>query len=671
MAQVNETHGHAAGDGRSLLRQTLGEAWLRMKDFAGLGGDATYLWPRWLVLRAVGLVFIVVFGGIIEEGQVLVGPHGLTPLAEILAGLHERYPHAIVAFLRAPGLFWAGAGAGMIAAAAWGGLVAAVALVLNLWPRMALFGCWLALLSFVTTWGVFSASQVDQLMLETALLCIPFAPAGFRPGLGAASPPRPIAVFMIRWLLFRIMFEAGLVKILTHDSQWRNLTAMEIMYETSPFPTILGYYAHQLPHAFHLGEIALTFAAEIVAPLLAVFGGRRGRWRAIAVWTIFQSGIHLTNNFGWLNTASIALGVLLLDDQMLATAAARLRLRRAGDWLAGKAARLSAPVPGPWSRHSLRAALWLHFVLGLYFFRILYGQPVDKFPYVLAKPLKFVFEDFHSANPYTLYAGLTPVRYGIEFEGSNDAGVTWRTYEYHYQPQRVDRMPPFIAPWYPRFETTLHVEATRPEPSALYEVVAAQLLQRDPGVTGLFLKDPFVDHPPAIVRILAYQFKFVDPATHRKTGAFWRKELKGEYLPMMYLDAQGQVAAAASTADEVRLMAAQGNAGLQHQLGLMYLNGDGVEKNVAEAAKWLRQAAEQGVAPAQSILGLMYAAGAGLPKDEVEALAWFNLAALAGEPEAVKNRELAAGELGPQGVLQAQLRSREIAAGIESRRKAK
>jgi TPR repeat protein len=137
----------------------------------------------------------------------------------------------------------------------------------------------------------------------------------------------------------------------------------------------------------------------------------------------------------------------------------------------------------------------------------------------------------------------------------------------------------------------------------------------------------------------------------------------------MYVDARGQVAAAASTTDEIRMMAAQGNAQLQHQLGLMYLNGDGLAKDLTAAAQWLQRAAEQGVAPAQSVLGLMYAAGAGVPKDEIEALAWFMVAAQAGEPEAMKNRELAAGEVGTQGVLKAQLRSQAIAAAIESQRK--
>jgi len=161
------------------------------------------------------------------------------------------------------------------------GLLAAVALVLNLWSRMALFICWLTLLSFARVWLVFSEPQVDWLMLEVALLSIPFAPAGFRPGLGARSPPATITLFMMRWLLFRVMFGPGLAKLIGGDPHWLNFTAMDVLYETAPCPTILGYLDHQLPHAWHVVEWGLTFVAEIAAPLLAVFGGRRGRWIAL------------------------------------------------------------------------------------------------------------------------------------------------------------------------------------------------------------------------------------------------------------------------------------------------------------------------------------------------------------------------------------------------------
>jgi len=569
--------------------------------------------------------------------------------------------------------FWLGTSAGVITLLAWIGLLAAVALVLNLWPRMALFGCWVVLLSFVTAWGWFSGSQVDQLMLEIALLCIPFAPAGYRPGLGVASPPRPIALFMVRWLVFRIMFEAGLVKVITGDPRWKDFTAMDVMYETSPFPTILGYLDHQMSHGYHVFEIWLTYAAEFAAPLFALFGGRRGRWWSIGFWTAFQAGIQLTNNFGWLNTTSIAAGLLFLDDQMLAALVDKLRLRRLRDFLAARVVRRTPAAIAPWRLWTLRTALWVQCVTSMYVFAALYSPAMQEggFPWSLAKPFLFLNEGFRSANPYTLYAGLLPARYGIEFEGSNDSGVTWRTYDYFYQPQREDRICPYIAPWYPRFEATLQIEATRSTPSTLYRLVAVHLLQRDPAVMGLFRRDPFPDRPATLIRMPAYRLTFTDAATRRQTGNFWHKELEGEYLTMMYRNPQGQVLAADSLTEEIRIMAELGNAKAQCQIGLMYASGDGLAQDNAEAVKWFRQAAEQGLPEAQSVLGLIYAAGKGVPQDEVEALVWFNLAARAGDPEAIKNREIAESRVGRSAALSARMRSEVVAAEIEARKKAK
>lgn len=603
-----------------------------MKDFGGAGGDATYLWPRWLVLRAVGLVYLLAFAGIIEQGQALVGPRGLIPLGDFFTDLHVRIPSALAAFLSAPSLFWLGTSAGMISALAWLGLLAALAVLLNLWPRMALTACWVLLLSFVSTWSIWSGSQVDQLILEVALLCIPFAPAGYRPGLGASSPPHPLTVLMVRWMLLRVMLENGVVKVISGDPRWRDFTAMDVLYETSPFPTILGYLDHQLSHGYHVFEVWLTYAAEFLAPALAVFGGRRGRWIALGIWTVFQAGIQLTNNFGWLNTASIALGLLLLDDQMLAAAAAKLRLRRLGGFLTARAVKLAAPVLAPWKRRALGAALWTHFALTLIVFGLFCGGAVEGFPTGLGKPVKFLVGGFHSVNSFTLFGGLLPARFGIEFEGSNDGGVTWHAYEYHYQPQRVDRICPFIAPWYPRFEATLQIEATHSTPSPLYGLVATHLLQGDPAVIALFARNPFPDRPPALIRMPAYRLTFTDAGTRRATRAFWHKELVGEYLPMMSLDAQGRGVAVQSPVDAIRLMATQGNVA------------------------------------AQSGLGMMYAQGEGVAKDEIEALVWFTLAARAGDPDAARNRDYAASRVGRAGVLAAQQRSDAIQAAIEARK---
>lgn len=647
-------------------------AWREMRDFAGAGSDATYLVPRWLVLRAVGLVFVLVFAGIIQDAPALIGPRGILPLSGFFAEWRETHGSLLAAVWHAPSVFWVGHDAGMIALVAWTGLAAASALVLNLWPRLALFACWVSLLSFVAVWRGFSASQVDQLMLETALVCLPFAPAGLRPGLGAGSPPRPIAIFTVRWFLFRVMFEAGLVKIFAGDPHWLNLTALDVLYETSPFPTIFGYYDHQMPHAWHVGEIFLTFVAEIIAPLAAVFAGRRGRWWALLAWTGFQAGIQLTNNFGWLNTASIGVGLLLLDDQMIAAAGRRLAWLNPTRWL-GEINSATTPRPTAWARYGLRAVLGLHFVLTLYFFALNCGLPVEGFPYALGRPLKEAFWDFRSANSYTLFAGMLPSRIAVEFEGSRDGGVTWRPYEFNYQPQDPARISPFIAPRYARFEATLQVEANRPEPSPLFAHVAAQLIAGNPDVLGQFRRNPFPEGAPGLIRLPVYQMKFTDLATQRTTGHYWRKELTGFLRPMLYRDAAGRTVEAQSTLDEVRVQAelgnptaqnllglahangtglaadpvaalrwyraaaAGGNAHAQYQLGIRHARGDGVAPDKTEAARWYRLAAEQGLAAAQGRLGSLYLAGDGVPRDATEGARWLRRAAEQGNAYAQAN----------------------------------
>lgn len=616
-----------------------GKAWWRIKEFSGAAGNATYLWPRWIVLRAVGIVYLFVFGGILREGQALVGPHGIAPLGEFFAKLHQAIPNSLEAFMRAPSLFWISTDGGMVTLLSWAGLVAAVAVVLNLWPRMALFSCWLIFVSFVSTWRVFSPAQLDRLMLETALLCIPFAPAGFRPGLGAASPPRPIAVLMVRWLLFRVMFESGLVKLTSGDPHWRNFTAMEVMYETSPFPTIFGYLDHQLPHAYHLFEIALTFLAELVAPIVAVFGGRRGRWFAFWAWLAFQAGIQLTSNFGWLNTAAFGLGFLLFDDQMLIAAAERLRLRKLGVFLAARAVQSTRAI-GAFRLHGLRVALWAHFYLTLFFFAKACGVMVDNLPYALTWPVHQLWE-FRSANGYYLYATFDPVRYQVEFEGSNDGGRTWRTYPFRYIPQREDRVSPFIAPWFARFEATVQILGWNGRKSPLMPAVAGHLLARDEAVMNLFASDPFPDRPPTAVRMRGYRLTFVDPATHRRTGLFWHKEPAGNYLPMLYLDENGQVieASLAPADDALRnhdypaarvgyeQLFQMGNLEAGFRLADMYLKGLGTAADPAHAFGLYTALVSEGEVMAEYDLGACYEYGWGVSIDYAKAATWYRLAA--------------------------------------------
>lgn len=620
-----------------------GLVWRPVKEFSGLGGEATYFWPRWMVLRAVGVVYLFIFAGIFAEGQALLAPNGLAQLAEYFAQLRKTFPNGFEAFLHAPSLFWLNTSSGMITSLTWVGMTAAVAVVLNLWPRMALFVCWMIFLSFASTWRAFSPAQLDKLMIEVALLCIPFAPAGFRPGLGVTSPPPPLAVFMVRWLLFRVMFESGVVKLTAGDPHWRDFTAMEVMYETSPFPTILGYWDHQLPHAYHVGEIVLTFAAELVAPVVAVFGGRRGRWFAFWTWTALQVGIQLTSNFGWLNTASIGLGLLLLDDQMVRGAVERLGLGRLGAWVTttttsgGGGGR---PAPAAWRRYGLGVALWGHFYLTLYSFARICGVASTDIPRVLAGPVG-VLREFRSTNGYHLYAKFEAVRYHVEFIGSNDGGKTWRTYPYKYIPQREDQICGFIAPWFARFEATMEIEVLSGRKSPLLSAVAGHLLVRNPRVMALFAGDPFADRPATMVRMRGYRLAFTDWKTRRETGRYWRREAAGDYLPMLLVDGQGQIAEASLAAGDAalrnrdfaeafRIFEAQYEAGLVaagFRLADMHARGAGGRANPAKAFALYSALANEGEVGAEHYLGICHEYGIGVPVDFAKAAGWYQRAA--------------------------------------------
>jgi hypothetical protein len=317
---------------------------------------------------------------------------------------------------------------------------------------------------------------------------------------------------------------------------------MYIMYETAPFPTIIGYLLHQLPHGFHAFEVLLTFMAEIPAPLLAVFGGRWGRWVAFWSWCALQAGIQVTCNFGWLNIAALALGLVLLDDQMLQGLVRRLRLRKLGDYLATRVPVVAIRVAKPWALWGLRVALGMQFAVALFFYGAAPTRiPPESIPAVIYEPVTLLFGGFRSANSYALFGNLPTTRYEIEFIGSNDGGETWRSYEYRYKVQRTDRICPFIAPWYPRFEAILQNAQAVTNDTALYQLVAVQLLDRNPDVLALFQNDPFADRPARLIRMPKYRFAFTDIPTLRATGKFWHKEVDGDFAPIVYINDRHEI----------------------------------------------------------------------------------------------------------------------------------
>ena len=475
--------------------------------------DGDYFWARWLWLRALALIFFSAFFSLAFQIHGLIGERGILP-----AGLYLDQLGALGPFRRfwyAPTLFWIGSGDTALTIAVAAGLIASVLLLLNVWPRLTTGLCTLLFLSCIASLQEFSSYQSDGMLLEAGLLSIFFAPGGIRPGLGLSSAPSRFSLFMLQWEWFRIYFESGLVKILSGDPHWRNLTAMDDYYQNGPLPSWLGWYVQQLPHWYHAGTVIFTFVAELFL-VWALFLPRRFRLFAFVVLSALQIGIISTANYAFLNYLVLALGILLLDDELLH----RFRFRAL------------TPTSTPETSRSRAYRRIETGILGVLFYTTIVAFLFGQSSSIVALPDRLL-GPFRVANAYGLFAVMTEARYEIEFQGSND-GKTWVAYPFRYKPQDVRERPGFYAPYQPRFDWNLWFASLGSWRAAPWVVLTEErLLEGSPSVLSLFRADPFHGKPPSMVRTVISQYWFTDLDTKRRTGEWWRRQEIGPFTVMV------------------------------------------------------------------------------------------------------------------------------------------
>jgi hypothetical protein len=334
-----------------------------------------------------------------------------------------------------------------------------------------------------------------------------------------------VVVWLFRWLVFRLMFLSGAVKLLSGDQAWRALTALGFHYQTQPLPTPLAWVMSGFPMWFDRWEAAFVFVIELIAPFL-IFTTRKLRFVAAFSLIALQVLIFLTGNYAFFNLLSIALCVFLFDD----TALRRVLPERLRAF-----ALLAEEVSGRrlMVRRTLAGSLALVLVLlsGSAMILTLFGTlpGTARTAMTLASP-------FGIANSYGLFAVMTTTRPEIIVEGSDD-GANWKPYEFKYKPGNIYRGLPFVAPHQPRLDWQMWFAALgtyRENP--WFVNFEARLLQGSPSVLKLLAYNPFPAKPPRFVRAQIYDYRFTDWETRRRTGAVWRRELMGTYLRPISLD---------------------------------------------------------------------------------------------------------------------------------------
>jgi len=480
----------------------------------------SYWLTRFLILRLLGVVYLVAFLVLVNQVLPLIGRDGLLPAHDYLERLRQHFGSRSAAVLQIPSLFWLGISDRALLVAAWIGVGLAAMVVAGLANVPLMLLLWALYMSFVNVGQDWYGYGWEIQLLETGFLAIFLCPlVDARPF--PRLPPPPAVIWLFRWLIVRIMLGAGLIK-LRGDRCWRDLTCLYYHYETQPLPNPVSWWLHFRPHWFQKLGVLFNHAAELVAPWLVVWP-RAARLGAGVVMLAFQLTLIVSGNLSFLNWLTIVPILACFDDGLLG----RVLPRR----LVARAERAAAEAV------SSRPQAAVSFVLVAFVAALSIG-PVRN----LLSPgqqMNTSFDRLALVNTYGAFGSVGRLRPEIVFEGTRDASPgdesEWRAYEFPCKPGDVLRRPCVCAPYQYRLDWQIWFAAmSTPESYPWTLHLVWKLLHGDRGALSLLANDPFPEGPPRWIRARRYRYEFAPPG--EAGGAWWNRTLVGEWLPPLSVD---------------------------------------------------------------------------------------------------------------------------------------
>ena len=459
-----------------------------------------YWLTRLLLERGTAAICLIAFVVALNQFRPLLGEHGLLPVPLFIKS---------VPFRESPSLFYFFPKNIAFSAAAWIGIVLSVAVIIGVpqrvsWLSAAVWALiYLLYLSFVNVGQTFYGFGWESILLEACFFAIFLG--------GSKMIPEQAAIWMFRWLLFRIMFGAGLIKM-RGDACWRDLTCLSYHYETQPMPNAVSWYLHSAPSWLgksgvlfnHFAELIVPFGYFLPQPIAGIAG---------LITIVFQLSIIVSGNLSWLNWLTLILALSTLDAKFLSHV-----------WP------LAAPVlhpPAPFYRAIVYCVALLVAIMSI---------PVVTNMLSKRQIMNTSFNNFHLVGTYGAFGSIGRKRYEVVVEGTNEASVTpaaqWMEYEFNAKPGDLNHMPPQIAPYHLRLDWLMWFAAmSNYQDYPWFVNLMAKLLEGDRDVLSLLRSNPFGSHPPKQVRALLYEYRFTTPEERKQTGAWWKRSLIGEYFP--------------------------------------------------------------------------------------------------------------------------------------------
>lgn len=464
---------------------------------------------REVLQRGIAALYLVAFVSTLNQFRALLGDNGLLPAPVLLDWIGEKrerrrmlHPTLFVRIRYSDRRLALLCGAGIVVSAL---LVIGVPQWGPPWvPMLCFLGLWLGYMSVVSIGQTFYSFGWEMLLLEAGFL------AAF---LGSNDQPAPtVVIVLFWWLLFRVEFGAGMIKI-RGGQEWRDLTALTYHHETQPMPGPLSRQAHLLPRWFHRGEVVGNHFAQLVVPFF-VFAPLLSVWvpgpvpqivGAVAAVIVIATQVWLvaTGNFAWLNWATIVI------------AFSAIGMPGVGAPVAERA----DPDESLWPGIPL---YWFVITTAVGILVVALSWPALRNLFARRQLMNASFNRWQIGNAYGAFGTVTKERIEIVVEGSvDDDGLLWREYEFKGKPGDVRRIPRQFAPYHLRLDWLMWFLPLGRSLDDWFTVFLLRLLEADAPTLALLRSDPFDGEQPRWVRAVSYRYRFATRAERRADGVVW------------------------------------------------------------------------------------------------------------------------------------------------------